>query len=176
MNPPKEEQVVLINEQDQVQGLMGKMQAHQEGVLHRAFSVFVFNDKNETLLQQRAHGKYHSPGLWTNTCCSHPRENETYVEAAHRRIQEEMGFDCELKPAFHFIYKADVGLGLIEHELDHVFVGNFDGTPIPNPEEVADFKWISMDDLVKDVAQNPQNYTEWFKIILNQYLQHLNNQ
>ncbi|MBN3662895.1 MAG: NUDIX domain-containing protein, partial [Ornithobacterium rhinotracheale] len=86
------------------------------------------------------------------------------------------GFDCELKPAFHFIYKADVGLGLIEHELDHVFVGNFDGTPIPNPEEVADFKWISMDDLVKDVAQNPQNYTEWFKIILNQYLQHLNNQ
>ncbi|MCK0203930.1 isopentenyl-diphosphate Delta-isomerase [Ornithobacterium rhinotracheale] len=176
MNTPKEEQVVLINEQDEVQGLIGKMQAHQEGVLHRAFSVFVFNDKNETLLQQRAHGKYHSPGLWTNTCCSHPRENETYAEAAHRRIQEEMGFDCGLKPAFHFIYKADVGLGLIEHELDHVFVGNFDGTPIPNPEEVADFKWISMDDLVKDVAQNPQNYTEWFKIILNQYLQHLNNQ
>ncbi|QAR30690.1 isopentenyl-diphosphate Delta-isomerase [Ornithobacterium rhinotracheale] len=176
MNTPVEEQVVLINEQDQVQGLMGKMQAHQEGVLHRAFSVFVFNDKNETLLQQRAHGKYHSPGLWTNTCCSHPRENETYIDAAHRRIQEEMGFDCDLKPAFHFIYRADVGQGLIEHELDYVFVGNFDGTPIPNPEEVADFKWISMDDLVKDVAQNPQNYTEWFKIILNQYLKHLNNQ
>lgn len=174
MNTPEEEQVVLINEQDQVQGLMGKMQAHKEGILHRAFSVFIFNNKNEMLLQQRAYGKYHSPGLWTNTCCSHPRENETYQDAAHRRIQEEMGFDCELKPVFHFIYKADVGLGLIEHELDHVFVGNFEGTPIPNPEEVASFKWISIDNLLKDLTQNPENYTEWFKIILNQYIQHLN--
>lgn len=174
MNTPKEEQVVLINEQDQVQGLMGKMQAHKEGILHRAFSVFIFNNKNEMLLQQRAYGKYHSPGLWTNTCCSHPRENETYQDAAHRRIQEEMGFDCELKPVFHFIYKADVGLDLIEHELDHVFVGNFEGTPIPNPEEVASFKWISIDNLLKDLTQNPENYTEWFKIILNQYIQHLN--
>lgn len=173
MKTRKEEQVVLIDEKDTVLGTMGKMQAHREGVLHRAFSVFVFNSKGETLLQQRALDKYHSPGLWTNTCCSHPREDESYAEAAHRRIREEMGFDCELKEKFHFIYRADVGKGLIEHELDHVFIGYFNGTPNLNPQEVYNYKWISLQDLQKEIFEHPEQYTEWFKIILKEYIQHL---
>lgn len=172
---PQEEKVVLINKDDSVLGLMGKMEAHIKGELHRAFSVFVFNDKRETLIQKRALEKYHSPGLWTNTCCSHPRENETYLDAAKRRIEEEMGFNCPLEFQFSFIYKADVGGGLIEHELDHVFTGTFNGTPKLNPEEVCDYKWISMPDLEADVKKNPQNYTEWFKIILKEYIDNLKN-
>ncbi|MBV7441912.1 isopentenyl-diphosphate Delta-isomerase [Weeksellaceae bacterium TAE3-ERU29] len=172
---PQEEKVVLIDEKDSVLGLMEKMEAHIKGELHRAFSVFVFNDKGETLIQKRALEKYHSPGLWTNTCCSHPRENETYLDAAKRRIQEEMGFICPLEFQFSFIYKADVGGGLIEHELDHVFTGKFNGIPKLNPEEVCDYKWISMPDLETDVKNNPQNYTEWFKIILKEYIHNLKN-
>lgn len=164
------EYVVLVNENDEQLGLMEKQQAHILGLLHRAFSVFVFNSKGETLLQKRAEGKYHSPGLWTNTCCSHPRENETYKEAALRRVKEEMGFECALEEKFHFIYKAKLDNDLYEHELDHVFVGNFDGEIQINEEEVSDFKWISMDELIADIDLNPENYTVWFKIIFKEYL------
>ncbi len=165
-----EEFVVLVDENDRELGLMEKQQAHVAGLLHRAFSVFVFNSKGELLLQQRAKEKYHSPLLWTNTCCSHPRENETYLEAAHRRLKEEMGFDCELEEKFHFIYKAQLGEQLFEHELDHVFVGFYEGKIEINKEEVEDFNWISMDELVSDMNENPENYTIWFRIIFDEYL------
>lgn len=168
-----EEQVVLVNTKDEPLGLMNKQEAHVAGLLHRAFSVFVFNDKNELLIQQRALGKYHSPGLWTNTCCSHPRENETYKDAAHRRLQEEMGFDCELKYLFNFVYKADVGQGLTEHELDHVFKGVFNQEPSINLDEVASYKWVSFEELKKDIVKNSEEYTEWFKIIFKEYIEHL---
>ena len=165
-----EEFVVLVDESDQELGVMEKHQAHVAGVLHRAFSVFVFNSTGELLLQQRAADKYHSPLLWTNTCCSHPRKNETYLEAAHRRLQEEMGFDCKLEEKFHFIYKAQLGERLFEHELDHVFVGYFDGPISINPEEVEDTKWISMEEMELDMKNNPENYTIWFRIIFDEYL------
>lgn len=167
------EYVVLVDENDEQLGLMEKQQAHVAGLLHRAFSVFVFNSKGETLLQKRAEGKYHSPGLWTNTCCSHPRENESYKEAAQRRLQEEMGFSCELEEKFHFIYKAKLDNDLYEHELDHVFTGIYDGEFKINEEEVGDFKWISMEDLIADINSNPENYTVWFKIIFKEYLSKL---
>lgn len=165
-----EEKVVLVDEQDHVLGLMEKQQAHVAGLLHRAFSVFIFNEQGELLLQQRAASKYHSPLLWTNTCCSHPRENETYLDAAQRRLKEEMGFSCELKPAFHFIYKAQLGDNLFEHELDHVFTGTYSGEIHINPEEVEAFKWISRQNLIQDMKENPENYTIWFRIIFDEYL------
>lgn len=168
-----EDFVVLIDEQDTPLGLMEKQQAHVAGLLHRAFSVFVFNSKNELLLQQRAAEKYHSPSLWTNSCCSHPRENETYEEAAHRRLQEELGFDCEVEEKFHFIYKAKLGEQLYEHELDRVFVGYYEGEMNINPEEVKAVKWISMVDLIADMKEHPENYTAWFKIIFDKYLEKL---
>lgn len=171
-----EEFVVLVTENDEELGLMEKQQAHIAGLLHRAFSVFIFNSKGELLLQQRASDKYHSPALWTNTCCSHPRENETYLEAAHRRLQEEMGFDCELEPKFHFIYKAKLDENLFEHELDHVFTGQFDGEIQINPEEVSAYKWISMDELIADMDSNPGQYTVWFKIIFKEYLAKLEHE
>ncbi len=171
-----EEFVVLVTENDEELGLMEKQQAHIAGLLHRAFSVFIFNSKGELLLQQRASDKYHSPALWTNTCCSHPRENETYLEAAHRRLQEEMGFDCELEPKFHFIYKAKLDENLFEHELDHVFTGQFDGKIQINPEEVSAYKWISMDELIADMDSNPGQYTVWFKIIFKEYLAKLEHE
>ncbi|SMC60496.1 isopentenyl-diphosphate Delta-isomerase [Moheibacter sediminis] len=164
------EYVVLVDENDNQLGLMEKQQAHIAGLLHRAFSVFVFNSEGETLLQKRAEGKYHSPGLWTNTCCSHPRENETYIQAAQRRIQEEMGFSCELEEKFHFIYKAKLDNDLYEHELDRVFTGIYNGEIQVNPEEVSDYKWISMENLIEDMNSNPENYTIWFKIIFKEYL------
>lgn len=165
--------VVLIDENDQALGLMEKQEAHVSGLLHRAFSVFVFNSKNELLLQQRAADKYHSPLLWTNSCCSHPRENETYLEAAHRRLQEELGFDCELEEKFHFIYKAQLGEQLFEHELDRVFVGYYEGGIQINKEEVEAVKWIGMEELIKDIQEAPENYTAWFKIIFDKYLEKL---
>lgn len=169
-----EEKVVLINQNDEVLGLMEKQEAHIAGLLHRAFSVFIFNDKDELLIQRRAMEKYHSPGLWANTCCSHPRENETYKEAAHRRMMEEMGFDCELKFLFSFIYKSDVGGGLTEHELDNVFIGKYNNEPIIiNKEEVSEYKWIDIPNLIKDIENTPEKYTEWFKIIFKEYLHHL---
>jgi isopentenyl-diphosphate Delta-isomerase len=160
------EYVLLVNEQDQVIGKMGKLEAHEKGILHRAFSVFLFNSNNELLLQQRAASKYHCPLLWTNTCCSHPRENESNLEAANRRLSEEMGMSASLSHAFHFIYHAEFSNGLIEHELDHVFIGNSDVNPIINPEEVNDFKFVSCDWIINDMKAHPDDYTPWFKIAL----------
>lgn len=168
-----EEQVVLISENDEVLGLMGKMEAHENGILHRAFSVFLFNDKGEMLLQRRADDKYHSPGQWTNAVCSHPRHNETYLEGARRRMQEELGISADLTYKFHFLYKADVGDNLWEHELDHVFTGDYQGDFHLNKEEVSEVRYISLEELEKEMEENPQNFTEWFKIILQQYKQHL---
>lgn len=168
-----EEFVVLVDQDDQKLGLMEKQQAHVAGLLHRAFSVFVFNSKGELMIQQRAASKYHSPTLWTNTCCSHPRDNETYEQAAHRRLEEEMGFDCELEYKFNFIYKAHLENDLIEHELDHVFIGIFDGEPKLNPDEVMAYRWVELDDLKKDMEKNSQNYTAWFKIIFEHYVSYI---
>ena len=167
------EEVILVNERDEPQGLMEKMEAHEKGLLHRAFSVFVFNDKNQLLLQQRALSKYHSGGFWTNTCCSHPRSQETVLEAAHRRLQEEMGFDCDLKKLTDFVYRAELDKGLIEHEFDHVFVGTWDGTPVLNTEEAASYAWMDVEDLEADIASRPELYTAWFKIIYQQFLNHV---
>ena len=168
-----EEFVVLVDQDDQKLGLMEKQQAHVAGLLHRAFSVFVFNSKGELMIQQRAASKYHSPTLWTNTCCSHPRDNETYEQAAHRRLEEEMGFDCELEYKFNFIYKAHLENDLIEHELDHVFIGTFDDEPKLNPDEVMAYRWVELNDLKKDMEKNPQNYTAWFKIIFEHYVSYI---
>ena len=168
-----EEHVVLINKNDEILGLMEKMQAHENGILHRAFSVFLFNEKGEMLLQKRSANKYHSPNQWTNAVCSHPRINETYLEGAQRRLQEELGIEAELSPKFHFIYKADVGKNLWEHELDHVFTGSFNGEVQLNPQEVSEVRSISMENLEKEMIEHPQNFTEWFKIILKEYKEHL---
>ncbi|GAA4319097.1 isopentenyl-diphosphate Delta-isomerase [Pontixanthobacter gangjinensis] len=168
-----EEKVILVNEKDEQIGLMEKIEAHEKALLHRAFSVFVFNDKNELMIQQRAFGKYHSPGLWTNTCCSHQREGESNIEAGKRRLQEEMGFSTELKDTISFIYKAPFDNGLTEHEFDHILVGNFEGEPDLNPDEVAAWKWVSLEDLKVDMKKNPHIYTEWFKIIFDKYYSHI---
>lgn len=165
--------VDLVDQNDQKLGLMEKQQAHVAGLLHRAFSVFIFNSKGELMIQQRAANKYHSPTLWTNTCCSHPRDEETYEQAAHRRLQEEMGFDCQLEFKFSFIYKAHLENDLTEHELDHVFIGTFDDEPNLNPEEVMAYRWVELDDLKKDMEKNPQNYTAWFKIIFEHYVSYI---
>ena len=146
-----EEQVILVNEQDEPIGLMNKMEAHEKAVLHRAFSVFILNDKNEVMLQQRAHHKYHSPLLWTNTCCSHQRAGETNIEAGKRRLFEEMGFQAELKELFHFIYKAPFDNGLTEHELDHVMIGYYNEAPIINPDEVESWKWMTIEAIKEDM-------------------------
>lgn len=164
-----EERVVLVSPEDKVLGQMEKLQAHQSGVLHRAFSVFLFNSKGEMLLQKRAQSKYHSPGEWTNACCSHPRIEETYQEAAERRLKEELGISAEISEKFHFIYKAPVGGDLIEHELDHVFTGNYEGPLELNKEEVAETRYISMEDLNAELKAHPENFTPWFKIILKEY-------
>jgi isopentenyl-diphosphate Delta-isomerase len=167
------EYVILVDENDQAIGICEKMEAHEKGLLHRAFSVFVFNDKGEMLLQRRALSKYHSPGLWTNTCCSHPRENESVEEAAHRRLKEEMGFDCQLEEVFSFTYNAAFSNGLIEHEFDHVLIGKYDSSPLLNTEEAAEYKWISIKEVLREAEENPNNFTEWFKIILPKLVEHL---
>ena len=168
-----EEQVILVNERDESIGLMGKMEAHEKGLLHRAFSVFVFNSKQEVLLQQRAACKYHSPNLWTNTCCSHPRVGETNQQAGERRLQEEMGLQVPLQEVFSFIYKAPFDNGLTEHEYDHVLVGYSDAQPQINPEEVASWKWLSLEAIKEDILQAPERYTAWFKIIFKEFYHHL---
>lgn len=167
-----EEFVVLVNPEDEVLGLMEKQQAHINGLLHRAFSVFLFNHKGEMLLQKRAAEKYHSPGQWTNAVCSHPRKDETYLEGATRRVKEELGIATELSEKFNFIYKADVGGGLWEHELDHVFTGNYNAEFNLNKEEVEEIRYISMENLDREISENPENFTEWFKIILEEYKHH----
>ncbi len=168
-----EEQVILVNEQDEPIGLMNKMEAHEKAVLHRAFSVFILNDKNEVMLQQRAHHKYHSPLLWTNTCCSHQRAGETNIEAGKRRLFEEMGFQAELKELFHFIYKAPFDNGLTEHELDHVMIGYYNEAPIINPDEVESWKWMPIEAIKDDMIENPDSYTVWFKIIFDEFYHYL---
>ncbi|GIM52557.1 isopentenyl-diphosphate Delta-isomerase [Capnocytophaga cynodegmi] len=169
----EEEKVILVDEQNNPIGLMPKLEAHEKALLHRAFSVFIMNRKGEVMLQQRALHKYHSPGLWTNTCCSHQRENETNVEAGKRRLQEEMGFITELTDVISFIYKAPFDNGLTEHEYDHVLLGYYEENPNINPEEVADWKWELPENIKKDIEQNPQKYTEWFKIIFEKFYDYL---
>ena len=168
-----EEQVVLVNTNDQPLGLMPKMEAHEKGVLHRAFSVFILNDVGELMLQQRALHKYHSPGLWTNTCCSHQRNGESNIVAGKRRLQEEMGFVAELHELTSFIYKAPLNNGLTEHELDHIMIGHFNGTPEINPEEVANWKWMYVDDVRDNIQKHPENYTVWFIIIFDQFFEQI---
>ena len=162
-----EEQVILVDVNDNQIGLMPKMEAHEKAVLHRAFSVFIFYKKGEFMLQQRAAHKYHSPLLWTNTCCSHQRNGETNLEAGTRRLQEEMGFTAAIKEVFSFIYKAPFDNGLTEHELDHVLIGYFDDEPDPNKEEAEAYKWMTLEDVKSDIDENPSIYTEWFKIIFD---------
>ncbi len=169
-----EEQVILVNENDEQIGLMPKLEAHEKGVLHRAFSVFIFNEKKELMLQQRALSKYHSPGLWTNTCCSHQRDGETSLEAGARRLEEEMGFSVPLKETTSFIYRAPFDNGLTEHELDHILIGDFNGEPQINESEVANWKWMPLEDVRADIGKNPDLYTAWFKIIFDKFYNHLN--
>ncbi|MDT0551758.1 isopentenyl-diphosphate Delta-isomerase [Urechidicola vernalis] len=170
-----QEQVILVNEKDEQIGLMEKMEAHEKALLHRAFSVFTFNKKGELLLQQRAASKYHSPLLWTNTCCSHQRDGESNIEAGKRRLREEMGFVCELKELFSFIYKAPFDNGLTEHELDHVMVGSYENDPVINRDEVEAFKWMTVDHVKNDMELHPETYTAWFKIIFQKYYSHIRN-
>ena len=157
-------QVVLVDEDDSELGVMEKMEAHEKGLLHRAFSIFLFNDKGEMMLQRRALSKYHSPGLWTNTCCSHPMHGETLEMAAERRLQEEMGMSCTMRKEFHFIYRADLDNNLIEHEFDHVFIGNYDDEVRPNHLEVANFVYQSIEEVAANLQSYPEKYTVWFKI------------
>lgn len=170
-----EEFVVLVNPEDEVLGLMEKQQAHVNGLLHRAFSVFLFNSKGEMLLQKRASGKYHSPLKWTNAVCSHPRIGETYLEGAKRRLKEELGIETDLSEKFSFIYKADVGNSLWEHELDYVFTGTFEEKFHLNKDEVEEVRYITIEDLDREMSENPENFTEWFKIILEEYKHHFNS-
>lgn len=161
-----EQYIVLVNEKDEAQGTIEKMEAHVKGLLHRAFSVFVFNSKGEMLLQRRALSKYHSGGLWTNTCCSHPTPNEDVLSAAHRRLQEELGFDCVLDKAFSFVYYAVLDNGLIEHEFDHVIIGSSEEKCLINKEEVEEIAYKSMATLKGEINSHPEQFTEWFKIAL----------
>ncbi len=161
-----EEQVILVNENDEPIGNMGKMETHEKGLLHRAFSVFIFNDNGEMLLQRRALNKYHSAGLWTNTCCSHPRLNESTLDAANRRLMEEMGLRADLQHKTSFIYKTPFDNGLTEHEYDHVYFGNSNTIPTINPNEVDSYRYVSIQDLKKEIASHPENFTSWFKIVL----------
>ncbi len=169
----QEEHVILVNELDEQIGLMPKLEAHEKAVLHRAFSVFVLNKNNEIMLQQRAHHKYHSPMLWTNTCCSHQRNGETNLQAGSRRLFEEMGFKTQLKELFHFIYKAPFDNGLTEHELDHVMIGYFEENPTINPDEVEDWKWMKIEDVKVDMIKKPEIYTIWFKIIFDEFYHYI---
>ncbi|GAA4469297.1 isopentenyl-diphosphate Delta-isomerase [Nemorincola caseinilytica] len=160
------EQVVLVDDQDREIGVAGKMEVHVTGALHRAVSVFIFSSHNKLLLQQRAAVKYHSGLLWTNTCCGHPLPGESPIEAAERRLYEEMGIRCLLIPAYTFLYKADMGNGLTEHEFDHVFVGLYDAAPDPDPAEVAAWRYVPQSDLMASLQQEPEQYTAWFRICM----------
>jgi len=168
-----EEKVILVDKNDNQVGLMPKLEAHEKGFLHRAFSVFIFNNKYQLLLQKRASSKYHSGGLWTNTCCSHPREDEDTLDAANRRLNEEMGIKTSLRKVYDFIYEAKLDNNLIEHEFDHVFYGLYDEDPIINKDEVDDFKWIDMETLNDSIINNGDNYTVWFKIAFEYFYNYL---
>ena len=167
------ENVILVDEKDNQVGLMPKLEAHQKGLLHRAFSVFIFNSDYKLLLQKRASSKYHSGGLWTNTCCSHPRDGEDIIDAANRRLDEEMGIKTSLRKVFDFIYTAELDNNLIENEFDHVLYGVYDIDPILNKEEAEDFKWIDMETLKNDIENNKDQYTVWFKIAFDYFYNYL---
>lgn len=162
-----EEYIIAVDKLDKEIGSIGKMEAHHKGVLHRAFSILIFNSKNQILLQKRSEKKYHSPGLWTNTCCSHPRYGENIKNAIYRRLNEEMGFTCELTEIFSFMYKVELEDNLFENEYDHVFIGTYDGEVVTNKDEVDDYKWININEVKSDIINNPQLYTYWFKYLLN---------
>ncbi len=171
-----EEKVILVDENDNVLGYMEKIEAHRKAILHRAFSVFILNDKNEIMLQKRASHKYHSPDLWTNTCCSHQKEGETNIEAGKRRLFEEMGFSVDLKEMFHFIYKAPFDNGLTEHELDHVMIGYYNDEPNINHDEVGEWCWKGIQQIKHEIIMNPNIYTVWFKIIFEEFYHHFESQ
>lgn len=168
------ENVILVNAQDEPIGEMEKMEAHEKGLLHRAFSVFIFNENNELLLQKRASSKYHSGGLWSNSCCSHPRKGESVVDAGMRRLVEEMGFTVPLDAVFSFIYKAELDNSLTEYELDHVLIGRYDDAPKINLDEVEDWKYIDLNSLADEMKNHPETYTEWFKIVFDRVRKVLN--
>lgn len=169
------ESVILVDKNDNQIGVEEKIKAHKEAKLHRAISIFIFNSKNELMLQKRNKNKYHCGGLWTNTVCSHPKPNESLEEAVHRRLKEEMGFDCEMKEVFSFIYTVKFDNGLTENEFDHVFIGKYDKNPVLNKEEAEDFKWISLNDLKIEIEKSPEKYTYWMKQILDRVNDAVNN-
>jgi isopentenyl-diphosphate delta-isomerase len=158
------EQLILVDAEDRELGVGEKMEVHRAGALHRAFSVFVFDGRGRLLMQKRAADKYHSAGLWSNTACGHPRPGEATGEAAHRRLYEEMGFDCELRAAFQFLYRAELDGALVEHEYDHVFVGTYGGDPAPDPSEVEEWRWVTMGELLRGLSEKPQLYSRWLKL------------
>lgn len=166
----QKDHVILVNEKDEWVGTMEKLAAHRDGVLHRAFSVFVMNDKNEILIQQRADNKYHSGGLWSNTCCSHPLPGESTLSGAHRRLKEELGFDCQLEPLFHLRYKSEVGNELVENEYDYIYYGRYNGNVSPNMDEVKNYKFVSLHELEEWLNTQPNEFTTWFQIALPQFL------
>lgn len=168
---PRVEYVITVDALDRPVGSAEKLEAHREGLLHRAVSVFVFCPNGRLLLQRRARGKYHCGSLWSNTCCGHPRPNESTAEVAHRRLDEEMGFSCKLWPVFSFTYRAPLRNGLTEHEIDHVFVGVFDGSPHPSPSEVQDWRWIPADDLTDELACHSDRYTPWLRLAWKEFHQ-----
>lgn len=170
------EEVVLVDEKDRPVGRAEKLEAHVNAKLHRAFSVFVFDAAGRLLLQKRAAAKYHSGGLWSNTCCSHPRPGEPTESAAHRRLTEELGFDCEITKVFDLVYYAELGNSLYEHEYDHVFVGRFDGSPVPNADEVEGWKWVDVGTLAADLRQNPHAYSYWLRASFEELLRRLSSQ
>lgn len=165
--------VILVDVFDQEVGSMEKMEAHEKGLLHRAFSVFVFDKDNRLLMQKRASHKYHSGGLWTNTCCSHPEPNESVYHASKRRLMEEMGFTCDVESLFEFVYHVPLDKGLTEHEYDHVMIGHYDGFVIPNKDEVEDFSWMGMNEIEQNISQNPEQFTVWFKLIFPRMMEYV---
>ena len=165
--------IICVDKNDNEVGHIEKMDDHIKGLLHRALSIFIFNEKNELLLQKRYSGKYHSPGLWTNTCCTHPNKDERTDDAAIRRLQEEMGFSCDLKEVFSFMYYIKFDNDLIEHEFDHVYFGRYSNEISINPLEVEDYKWISLDNIKVDLKTNPDNYTFWFKYIIENHIKEI---
>jgi isopentenyl-diphosphate delta-isomerase len=169
------EKVILVDVHDNPIGTMEKLEAHEKGLLHRAFSILLVNEKGEMLLQQRALEKYHSPGLWTNACCSHPRPNETNLDAANRRLNEELGMTVALTEIFHFTYRAEFNHGLIEHEIDHVFLGLTNENPTINLTEVMSYKWINLFELQQDMIAHPEKYTAWFNLLMVDYYSSIQN-
>lgn len=165
--------VILVDENDNAIGTMHKLEAHRKGLLHRAFSIFIFNTDGKLLLQRRAESKYHSGGLWTNTCCSHPSPHEDTLEAARKRLKFEMGMDAPIQYILKFTYKSPYDNQLTEHEIDHIFIGETDDVPVINPDEVSDYKYMFIPDVVTDMQQHPENYTTWFQIIFDQFLSNI---